>query len=58
MCPYVVEGIHVGSQTTVYIRDDDQELWARAEKFARARRVPMSGLIMLALQRYLDDEDG
>lgn len=39
---------------TVYVRTEDAELWARAEAYARAHRMPMSGLIMVALEAYLD----
>ncbi|HET6921206.1 MAG TPA: hypothetical protein VFI46_17345, partial [Jiangellaceae bacterium] len=46
-------------QTTkaVYVRDEDVELWARAERYARARRMPVSGLVMAALEAYLDEAD-
>ena len=46
----------MGIQKGIYVRDDDLELWARAEQFARARRLTMSALIMNALQAYLDAE--
>jgi hypothetical protein len=45
-----------GMTRTVYVREDDVALWERAEAFARARRVPMSGLILLALEKYLEDQ--
>jgi len=38
-------------------RDEDVELWARAERYAKARRMPVSGLVMAALQAYLADVD-
>lgn len=41
---------------TVYVRSEDAALWERAEAYARARRMPMSGLIMTALQAYLDGQ--
>jgi hypothetical protein len=47
----------VGRQVSVYIRQADLVLWRRAEEFARVRRVPISGLVMLALERYLDEQE-
>lgn len=47
----------VGSQRSVYIRDEDAAIWERAERFAKRRRMPMSGLVLAALERYLADED-
>ena len=47
----------MGHQVSVYIRDEDRELWERAKRYARKRRVPVSGLLMLALEQYLDDAD-
>lgn len=47
----------MGKQVSVYVRDDDVELWERAEAYARARRLPMSALIMNALQAYLDQQE-
>jgi hypothetical protein len=47
----------VGRQISIYVRADDLELWRRAEAYARDRRMPTSGLVMLALERYLDAED-
>ena len=49
---------HVGTTKAIYVRDSDADLWARAEDFAKARRLPMSALIMNALERYLDAENG
>ena len=46
----------VGRQVSVYVRDADSELWARAERYARRRRLPMSALVMAALEAYLDDQ--
>jgi len=34
----------------------DAELWARAEQYARARRLTMSALVMTVLEAYLDDQ--
>jgi hypothetical protein len=47
----------VGRQVSIYVRADDLELWRRAEAYARERRMPVSGLVMLALERYLNAED-
>jgi hypothetical protein len=47
----------MGKATAVYVRDSDLPLWERAERFARARRMPMSGLVMLALEAYLERHD-
>jgi hypothetical protein len=47
----------VGRQVSIYVRAEDLELWRRAEAHARERRMPASGLVMLALERYLDAED-
>jgi hypothetical protein len=47
-------------QKGIYVRQDDIELWQRAERFAKARRLTMSALIMTALDEYLrehGDED-
>lgn len=41
------------AKKTVYVREEDARLWARAESYARARRMPMSGLLMAALEEYL-----
>jgi hypothetical protein len=43
----------MGIAKAVYIRDEDLELWARAERYAKARRMPVSGLVMAALDAYL-----
>jgi hypothetical protein len=45
----------VGVTRNIYVREADAELWARAEEFARRRRMPMSGLVMAALEWYLTD---
>lgn len=34
----------------VYVRDEDAELWQWAVDYARARRMPVSGLIMNLIQ--------
>ena len=35
---------------------DGPALWERAERYAKARRLPMSALIMTALEQFLADE--
>jgi hypothetical protein len=50
----------MGMHKAVYVRDEDVALWERAEAYAKARRMPVSGLIMTALEKYLaaeGDED-
>ena len=47
----------MGMHKAVYVRDEDAELWARAEAYAKARRMPVSGLVMAALEAYLADAD-
>jgi hypothetical protein len=47
----------MGMHKAVYVRDEDVELWARAEAYAKARRMPVSGLVMAALEAYLADAD-
>jgi hypothetical protein len=44
----------------IYVRDSDAELWEWAVAYARARRMPVSGLVMNALQAYREqiDRDG
>jgi hypothetical protein len=47
----------MGKQVSVYVRDADLPLWERAERYARRRRMPVSGLIMAALEAYLAEPD-
>jgi hypothetical protein len=47
----------MGKQVSVYVRDGDADVWARAERYAKARRMPVSGLVMAALEAYLADAD-
>jgi hypothetical protein len=47
----------MGLSKAVYVRDEEIPLWERAERYARQRRMPVSGLVMAALERYLDQED-
>jgi hypothetical protein len=39
-------------QFAVYIRGADKELWRRAEDYARRRRMPVSGLVMTAIEAH------
>lgn len=41
----------------MWVRASDAELWERAKQHAAERRMTTSGLVMLALQRYLDEHD-
>jgi hypothetical protein len=43
----------MGKQVSVYVRDEDLDLWERAERYARKRRLAVSALIMTALEHYL-----
>ena len=47
----------MGKATAVYVRDSDLELWERAEQYARKHRMPVSGLVMAALEEYLTRHD-
>ena len=47
-----------GIHKSLYVRAADLELWRRAEAYARERRMTTSGLVMAALERYLDSEAG
>ena len=42
---------------SVYVRDEDLALWERAEEYARRHRMPVSGLVMAALERFLVEPD-
>jgi hypothetical protein len=47
----------MGMHKAVYVRDADADLWARAEHYAKARRMPVSGLVMAALEAYLAEAE-
>ena len=47
----------MGKPKTIYIRDEDFELWDRAQELAKARRMNMSALILHALERLVDEEE-
>ncbi len=46
-----------GKRVTVYVRETDLDLWRRAKEYAEERRMTSSGLVMLALERYLDEQE-
>lgn len=41
----------------MWVRASDAELWERAKQHAAERRMTTSGLVMLALERYLDEQE-
>lgn len=41
----------------VYVRDEDESLWQRAVAYAKRNRMTISGLILLALERFLDENE-
>ena len=43
----------MGRSVNLYVRDADLELWERVEDHARRRRMPVSGLVLSALEEYL-----
>lgn len=45
----------MGMAKAVYVRDQDVELWERAERYARGQRLTMSALVLTALERYLTE---
>jgi len=47
----------MGKATAIYVREADLPLWARAERYARAHRMPVSGLVLAALESYLAEHD-
>ncbi|GAA5111336.1 hypothetical protein [Haloechinothrix salitolerans] len=48
----------MGVHKSLYVRDEEIALWQRAEQYAKAHRMPVSGLVMAALEAYLaDDQD-
>lgn len=47
----------MGRAAAIYVREADLPLWERAERYARERRMPVSGLVMLALERFLAEND-
>lgn len=47
----------VGKQVSVYIREEDLDLWRRAEQYARRHRMPVSGLVLTALEWFLDERE-
>jgi len=47
----------MGMHKAVYVRDEDVALWERVERYAKARRMPVSGLVMAALEAYLAEHE-
>lgn len=47
----------MGKAAAIYIREADLALWARLEEYARVRRMPVSGAVMLAVEEFLDRHD-
>lgn len=47
----------MGMHKSLYVRDEDTDLWERAEQYARSHRMPFSGLVMTALEAYLATDD-
>lgn len=41
-------------RVNLYVRPEDRELWERAKTYAHHHRMPVSGLVMIALAQYLD----
>jgi hypothetical protein len=41
----------------IYVRAEDEPLWEWAVAYARAHRMPVSGLILNALQAYQEQVD-
>jgi hypothetical protein len=56
--PPVSLGVHRETDTlpmgdkVIYVRAEDEPLWEWAVAYARAHRMPVSGLILNALQAY------
>lgn len=47
----------MGKATAIYIRESDLSLWARVERYARKHRMPVSGVVMLAVEEFLARHD-
>jgi hypothetical protein len=48
-----------GKARNIWQREEDDELWARVETYAKQRRMTVSAVVALALERLLKDiEDG
>lgn len=47
----------MGAAKAIYVRDDDLELWARLEDYAKARRMTVSAVVLTAVEQYLQRED-
>jgi hypothetical protein len=42
----------------IYVREDDAELWEWAVAYAKSKRMPVSGLVMNALEAYREQVEG
>jgi N-formylglutamate amidohydrolase len=49
--------VFMGMAKAVYVRDEETDLWERAERYAKARRLTMSALVLTALEAYLAGVD-
>lgn len=47
----------MGKATAIYVREADLPLWERAERYARAHRMPVSGLVLAAIEEFLTRHD-
>jgi hypothetical protein len=41
----------------IYVRDEDAELWEWAVAYARAHRMPVSGVVLNALQAFREQTE-
>jgi hypothetical protein len=48
----------MGQYKSLYVNDDELQVLAQAEAYAKAHRMKFSGLVMAALEAYLADHDG
>jgi hypothetical protein len=44
---------NMGRAVNIYIRDEELALWERVEAYARKRRMPLSGLVLEAMEEHL-----
>ncbi|NDL58649.1 hypothetical protein [Phytoactinopolyspora mesophila] len=47
-----------GRNLNLYIRADDEPLWAWAEQEAARRRLALSQFMAMLIERYRDDSEG
>jgi hypothetical protein len=48
----------MGQYKSLYVNDDELEVLAQAEAYAKAHRMKFSGLVMAALEAYLAGHGG